>query len=60
MQPKLKRIGPTNGQSDDLRSGVPCVSASGTPNDLEPSGGKTATTTQAETAISAFESIDVA
>jgi len=42
MQPKLKRIGPTNGQSDDLRSGVPCVSASGTPNDLEPSGGKSA------------------
>jgi hypothetical protein len=34
MQPKLKRIGPEDGRSDDLRKG--------TPNDLEPAGEKTA------------------
>jgi hypothetical protein len=34
MQPKLKRIGLEEGHSHDLRTG--------TPNDLEPSGEKTA------------------
>jgi hypothetical protein len=42
MQPKLKRIGPTEGHSDDLWKGAPCLSAQGTPNDLEPAGEKTA------------------
>jgi hypothetical protein len=42
MQPKLKRVSSTNSHSDDLRAGAPCVSASGTPNDLEPAGEKTA------------------
>ena len=34
MQPKLKRISPENWQTQNLRTG--------TPNDLEPSGEKTA------------------
>ena len=42
MQPKLKRISQANGQSHDLRTGAPSVSALGTPNDLEPAGEKTA------------------
>jgi len=42
MQPKLKRISQANGQSHDLWTGAPSVSALGTPNDLEPAGEKTA------------------